>query len=269
MPSFTAFGNTGFDSSQLNENQVERYKFGVLALQKSVDDVDLQLAYFKRTSSIQFTPDLIGDLMFNGVATNVYRGSVVNGVQGDSAFRLNDAHTLRAGVFVSVEKTTVSGMRSCCRSTARPAPKSPTFRSRRSTPACCSAGSAESILQDEWRLTDNLTLNTGARFDQMWQYVNANQLSPRVSLTYKPFENTTFHAGYARYFTPPVQVIAAPTNTALFTSCPAPLPPTCTTIQAPWRRRRTIPCCRSGRMSTTSAWCRRWCLGWKSALTRI
>jgi hypothetical protein len=36
--------------------------------------------------------------MYNGVATSVYRGSVVNGVQGDSAFRLNEAHTLRAGV---------------------------------------------------------------------------------------------------------------------------------------------------------------------------
>jgi hypothetical protein len=39
-PSFTAFGMTDFDSTKLNENQVERYKFGVLALQKSVNDVD-------------------------------------------------------------------------------------------------------------------------------------------------------------------------------------------------------------------------------------
>ncbi len=50
----------------------------------------------------------------------------------------------------------------------------------------------------------------------MWQYVDANQLSPRASLTYKPFEFTTFHAGYARYFTPPVMVEAAPANFALF-----------------------------------------------------
>ena len=70
--------------------------------------------------------------------------------------------------------------------------------------------------QDEWKLTNNLTMNYGARFDQMWQYVDANQLSPRVSFTYKPLENTTFHIGYARYFTPPVQVEAAPANIALF-----------------------------------------------------
>ena len=51
----------------------------------------------------------------------------------------------------------------------------------------------------------------------MYQYVDANQLSPRVSLTWKPNDGTTFHAGYARNFTPPQQVIAAPTNLALVT----------------------------------------------------
>jgi opacity protein-like surface antigen/outer membrane receptor protein involved in Fe transport len=229
--SFTAFGNTGFDSSQLNENQVESYKFGVLALQKSVADVDLQLAYFNRTSSIAFTPDPTGDLMFNGVATNVYRGSVVNGVQGDSAFRLNDAHTLRAGAFVSVEKTTVSGNSLLLPLDATTGAQISDIPFQAIDTSVLLGWLGGVYLQDEWRLTDNLTLNTGARFDQMWQYQNANQLSPRVSLIYKPFENTTFHAGYARYFTPPVQVIAAPTNTALFTSCPGI--PNCTTIQAP------------------------------------
>jgi outer membrane receptor protein involved in Fe transport len=50
----------------------------------------------------------------------------------------------------------------------------------------------------------------------MVEYVDANQLSPRISATYKPFEDTTFHAGYARYFTPPTLALAGPTNLALY-----------------------------------------------------
>ena len=238
-PSFTAFGVTDFPSAQLDETQLERYKFGVLALQKSTTNVDLQLAYFMRTSSVQFMPDPLGDLMFNGVASNVYRGSVVNGIQGDGAFRLNEAHTLRAGVYVSAEKTTVSGNSQLLPldgSVNPPAQILPDVPFQAIDASALLGWLGGVYLQDEWRLTDRLTLNYGARFDQMWQYMNANQLSPRISLTYVPFDGTTFHAGYARYFTPPVQVIAAPSNPSLFAACPAAIAaafPACTTVQAP------------------------------------
>ncbi|MBV8241515.1 MAG: TonB-dependent receptor [Hyphomicrobiales bacterium] len=232
---FTAFGVANYPSWMVNENQHETYKFGLLALQKSTSDVDLQLSYFMRTSAISFTPDRIGDLMYNGVATDVYRGSIVNGIQGDSAFFLNEAHTLRAGFFVSAEKTTVANTSQLLpfdsTTGAQILPDVP-FGAVDSSVLLGWLGGV--YLQDEWKLTDTLTLNTGARFDQMWQYQNANQLSPRVSLTYTPNDGTTFHAGYARTFTPPVQVIAAPTNTNLFTACPASIGiPTCTTVQAP------------------------------------
>ena len=46
-------------------------------------------------------------------------------------------------------------------------------------------------VQDEWKLTNQLTLNTGLRFDQLYQFVDANQLSPRFALVYKPFVGTT------------------------------------------------------------------------------
>ena len=70
--------------------------------------------------------------------------------------------------------------------------------------------------QDEWKITRQLTLNAGLRFDQMDEFISANQLSPRISPTYKPFDDTTFHAGYARYFTPPEMALSAPVNLAEF-----------------------------------------------------
>jgi outer membrane receptor protein involved in Fe transport len=58
-------------------------------------------------------------------------------------------------------------------------------------------------------------VNAGLRFDQLYQFVNANQFSPRLGFVYKPLDGTTLHAGYARYFTPPMQAQAVPANLSL------------------------------------------------------
>ncbi len=212
-PGFTAFGVSNFDSALLNETQRERNGFGVLALQKSINGLDLQLSAFSRYSTLHFTPDTIGDLVFNGVASDVYRKSVASGIQADGSYRLSDAHTLRGGFQVTAEQSRVTNS-----SVVLPLDDS-------GNPLDAPFGVVDSssklgwlfstYLQDEWRVTNTVTLNSGLRFDQMNEYTNANQLSPRISLTWKPFEDTTFHAGYSRNFTPPAQVLAAPTNLAL------------------------------------------------------
>ncbi len=68
-PVTNAYGVSNFDSSLLNENQVEVTHYGVLALQKSINGFDGQLAYFTRYNNLQFTPDVIGDLLLNGIAS--------------------------------------------------------------------------------------------------------------------------------------------------------------------------------------------------------
>ena len=212
-PAFTAFGVSDFNSALLNENQVEQNHFGVLALQKSINGFDLQLSAFTRYSSVHFMPDTIGDLVFNGVASDVYRRSVAQGIQADGSYKLNDAHTLRAGFSVTGEQAYVNNSSIVLPIDSNGDPYDAPFGI---TDTSSKLGWLFSTyIQDEWKITNQLTLNTGLRFDQMDQYVSANQLSPRVSLTYKPFENTTFHAGYARNFTPPSLVLAAPTNLAL------------------------------------------------------
>jgi outer membrane receptor protein involved in Fe transport len=219
MPAFTAFGVGNFDSSMLNENQAEQNTFGVLALQKSVNGLDFQLAAFSRYSTLHFAPDTIGDLVFNGIASDVYRRGFANGLQGDGAYKLNDAHTLRAGFTVTGESTQNSNISTVLPLDAFGNPIDAPFTV---TDNNSKFGWVAGVyLQDEWKVTDQLTLNVGLRFDQMWQYVDANQLSPRVNVVYKPLDGTTLHAGYARYFTPPPQAIAAPANIAPFANTTA------------------------------------------------
>ncbi len=76
-------------------------------------------------------------------------------------------------------------------------------------------------LQDEWRPAPKLTVNFGARFDQMAEYVDGRQLSPRVSLVWQPTDLTTFTVGYARYFVPPPYELIAPTTISLFANTTA------------------------------------------------
>ncbi len=217
----SAFGVTNFDSSKLDENQQERTYYNVLSVQKAVNDVDLQLSYFNRYSSLHFVPDPIGDLLFNGVASDVYRATFANGLQGDGSYRINDAHTLRTGFSVTSERTqntNTSGVEPCtiCDGTDNiDAPFAV-------TDAVAKAGWLYAVYaQDEWKITNQFSINGGLRFDQMDEYVSANQLSPRISFVYTPLPGTTFHAGYARYFTPPPQSIAAPVNLSLFANTTA------------------------------------------------
>jgi TonB dependent receptor len=212
-PVTSAFGVTNFNSAQLNENQYEDTQFGVLALQRSVNGFDGQLSYFTRYNFLHFTPDPIGDLLLNGVASDITRESFTNGIQGDASYMINQAHTLRTGFTLSGEQTNVGNQ-----SLVEPAPGGVAIDAPETiTDNVSKLGWLAGVyVQDEWKVTHNFTINAGLRFDQMWQYVDANQLSPRINFTYKPFENTTFHAGYARYFTPPVLVEAAPSNIALF-----------------------------------------------------
>ena len=67
---------TSFNSAQLNENQYEDTQFGVLALQRSVNGFDGQLSYFTRYNNLHFTPDPIGDLLLNGIASDISRQSL-------------------------------------------------------------------------------------------------------------------------------------------------------------------------------------------------
>jgi outer membrane receptor protein involved in Fe transport len=82
-------------------------------------------------------------------------------------------------------------------------------------------------LQDEWKLSDSLTVNYGLRFDAVDGITQENQLSPRVNVVWQPDDQWTLHAGYARYFTPPP--LAQVNNGAIAATSGTTAAPTVTT----------------------------------------
>jgi outer membrane receptor protein involved in Fe transport len=209
------FGPPALDSKILNENEYDSYYVTMASLQKHGTDGDAQLSVFSRYAEVHFVPDIFNDLVFNDVASDVIRQSTLSGVQYDASYIYNNQHTIRSGFMVTGEQTNVTNV-----STVLPGdigavpPGSAPFNITDQTSML--GWNLGTYVQDEWKITNQLTVNVGLRFDQLYQFVDANQLSPRFGFVYKPFAGTSFHVGYARYFTPPYQAQATPSNVALF-----------------------------------------------------
>ena len=213
-PPLGDFGGDSFNSADLNENEDDSFVFNIVALQTHTLTFDSQLSFYSRYANIHFIPDIFGDLVFNDVASDVTRRSFLNGIQFDSSYKINEAHTVRAGFDLTGEQTWVNNTSTVLPLDADgdPLPTPLTIVDANNKLGWNIGG----YVQDEWKLTNTLTLNAGLRFDQLYQFVTANQLSPRVALVWQPFINTSLHIGYARYFTPPMQAQATPPNLALF-----------------------------------------------------
>jgi TonB-dependent receptor-like protein len=199
-------GVPSFNSADLNESQREQNNFEVLAYQKTIDDFNFQLSLFNSYSAVAFTPDWQGDLFFNGETGSLNRSVMSNGIQFDSSYDLNDAHTIRGGLLLNAQGadqtavTTVIPLNPDGTQVAGPGGNPVTFNNS----DYITAYSYGFYLQDEWKITKELTLNYGGRMD-LYQssLVRQNQLSPRINAVYKFDKNTMIHGGYASYFTPP------------------------------------------------------------------
>ena len=207
------FGGPNVNSLALNERETDKVVYNLAGLQTSDGPLDTQLAIFTRYAQVHFVPDVPNDLAFDDVASDVARRSVLTGLQGDAAYRLDGRQTIRAGFGVSGEQTNNDSLLTALRlgPIGQPTAIPIVFADNNSKLGFNLGG----YVQDEIKLADPLTINIGLRFDQLFQYVTTNQLSPRLALVYKPNADTSVHAGYARYFTPPSQSEAASSNIAL------------------------------------------------------
>lgn len=216
-PIYADDDRTSFNSAALNERQTESNDYAVLSYLKSLDDLSFQISAFERYSRLDYTPDQIGDLMFYGLSQNAERSDVAEGTQGDGSYNLTDTHTLRFGLLFTAERAT-----SNTQSLVFPCLVTD-CASVGTNPVAVNNGGGQTgttysaYLQDEWRVVPTLTLNYGLRFDVLNAYTDAEQLSPRINLVWKPDGNTSFHAGYSRYFTPPSLELISGQSIAKFT----------------------------------------------------
>ncbi|NII72765.1 outer membrane receptor protein involved in Fe transport [Dyella sp. SG562] len=222
-PTFGYLDVTDFDSAKLNEQQRENTRFGVLALQGKLGATDYQVSIGQRYSSLTFTPDMIGDLMFNGVASGINRSNRASTLQADFATPLGDAHTLRYGVYGSFERAPSS-------TSAWVFPVDADGNQSSTTPINILDGNRltaktwSGYVQDEWSIGEKLTVNYGLRGDVYKAFRTESQLSPRLGAVYQASDDTTLHAGYSRYFTPPATEAITTTNIQKFDGTTNALP---------------------------------------------
>jgi outer membrane receptor protein involved in Fe transport len=195
-------GQTSFPSQNLDENQREITQFAIVSWQHSEGALDTHTALISRYSSLNFQPDPVGDLLFNGVSQQAYKRNVAFGLQSDAAYKLNAQHTVRGGIYLQND-------RSSSLTSSLVLPVDPTGMQTSNTPFTVvdngdKTERIESVyVQDEYRLLPELTVNYGGRFDNFTAFTNASQFSPRLNAVWKPLPGTTVHGGYSRYLSPP------------------------------------------------------------------
>ncbi|MBB2201489.1 TonB-dependent receptor [Gluconacetobacter tumulisoli] len=194
------------DSASLDEHQKEITDFGILSLQKEIGNFSLQTSAFVRYSSLRYSPDMLGDLVYNGIAQQAARSVFSSGSQGDVTWRINRQHTMRFGYQAFVERNVSKTNSLVYQQTGSDANGDPVYGD---SPITIHDGSGRTgwiwglYAQDEWQPLRKLTVNYGLRLDGVDEYTHQKQLSPRLNLVWTPLRGTTLHAGYSRYFTPP------------------------------------------------------------------
>ena len=215
-------GQTAFPSENLDENQHEITQFGFVSFQHSKGPLDWQTSLVSRYSSLGFSPDPVGDLLYNGISQLAYKRNTAVALQSDAAYRLDPVHTLRAGLFVQRDKSLSQTSSQVLQTDSSGNPLS-------DMPVTIPDDGSkvewiESVyLQDEWTMQPGLTVNYGARFDHFTAFSSGQQLSPRVNVVWNATKATTVHFGYSRYFSPPpFELVGSPTISKFANTTAAP-----------------------------------------------
>jgi outer membrane receptor protein involved in Fe transport len=221
--SYKLDGHPDVDSATLDARQRERNSFEVLSYQGHAGDaVDYQLSAFHRTTDVHYSPDPVGDLVFDGIAADVTRRNTADGVQADTSVALGTTHTLRGGLFFQRERFDVDNSSQVFPADAGKQTSTTPIGIQDDTRIDGRLWGA--YLQDEWQPLKGLTVNYGARYDNVDTVVKESQLSPRLGVVFDASPSLRLHAGFARYFTPPPTEKIDTTSVGKFTDTTNALP---------------------------------------------
>jgi len=199
---YSVNGVASYLSNGLNESQHELTQYGIFSWQHAEGALNWQSSLSARYTSLHFAPDWTGDLLYNGIAQDAFKADTAVGWQTDASYQLNDAHTLRFGWYLQHDSST-----SETTSQVLPIDSAGVQTSDLPLTVFDNGEQAQEIesayVQDEWKLLTSLTVNYGLRFDHYSAYSSGSQLSPRLNVVWKVLPDTTVHAGYSRYYTPP------------------------------------------------------------------
>jgi outer membrane receptor protein involved in Fe transport len=188
-------------SSAIDSGLNQQDNYGVLALNGTFrSNADYQLAYSVHYNSQTFYPDPIGDLIYQGIASNVFTSDLSNTLQGDLTYRLGAAHAWRGGFYLGA-----FGVESDQSSRVFPIEAGVPATSPISVTADLNKINLVYgvYLENTWQVTDRLSVNFGSRWDRVTGFTSDSQFNPTINCVYKLAPDTTLHAGFARNFQVP------------------------------------------------------------------
>jgi len=225
-------GQNLFPSAALEDSQRELNHFAVLSWQHSQGAFDAQTSVTARYSSLTFSPDEIGDILFDGISQDAYKQNIAYALQSDAAYKLEDDHTVRGGLFLQTD-------RSRSDTTSAVIALDAAGNQLDDTPLIIADNGAKTewieslYLQDEWKVSTPLTVNYGLRFDKFTAFASGHQVSPRINAVWQALTDTVVHAGYSRYFSPPpFELVGGETITKFLNTTAAPAVTASSTPQA-------------------------------------
>jgi outer membrane receptor for ferrienterochelin and colicins len=208
-------GVTQFLSDNLDENQRELAEYAILSWQHSAGPLNFETSLATRYTSLHFSPDYPGSLLYDGIAQDAFKDDTAVSWQTDVSYKLSASHTVRTGFYLqhdSSESTTSSQV--------LPVDANGMQTSNIPLTIADNGKQAQEIrsvyLQDEWQIWAPFTLNYGVRFDHYSAYSNGSLWQPRVNFVWQLGSGTTVHGGYSRYFIPPPFELIASTTVDKF-----------------------------------------------------